>query len=408
MNTSKPRVSVIIPSYNHADFVGIAVESVLNQTYSDFELIIVDDASPDGSRAVIETYTDPRIRFYPLTENGGAVPALNLLFTYARGEYVALLNSDDFWEKRKLEKQVAFLDKHQEYGMVFSYARLVTQNSTPEKWTEIPETLFDQKNRSQGGWLRKLFFDLNCLCNPSMMVRKSLWNNEHEYCCSMRQCPDLEMHIHYLKKANLYVLPEKLINLRIMDDASNASAVTANNLARSETEIMLMLPNFFDGMSEDVFLEGFSDLCTIKGKKTQVELECEQAMMYLKVENPFRAAYTIVALQKLHALLNKEKSRTVLCEKFGFSYRDFFKLTAERGLHDVADQWLSENTEITGGSEFMAETEKEAVSVPIESVYDQISMKKYIRFKLKKRLRRYPGLYIFLKKMIKRSDKGVN
>jgi glycosyltransferase involved in cell wall biosynthesis len=204
MESDFPLVSVIIPSYNHEKYVGMAIASVLQQSYQNFELVILDDASTDGSVNEILKFQDNRIRFSPLKKNSGAVPAINKLIELAKGKYIALLNSDDFWEKDKLLKQVSFMEEHREFGMAFSSARIVTQESTPENISEIPETLFDQKSLNQGKMLRKMFFELNFLCHPSILIRRELYRPEHPYNYALRQCPDFEMYIFLLNNARIY------------------------------------------------------------------------------------------------------------------------------------------------------------------------------------------------------------
>src|SRR5271157_850227 len=102
----KPRLSVIMPSYNHARFVGRAVESVLEQSFGDFEFIITDDGSSDGTPDVIRRFHDPRIDYERFPVNQGGCGATNRCIERAQGEYVALLNSDDFFLPDKLAKQI--------------------------------------------------------------------------------------------------------------------------------------------------------------------------------------------------------------------------------------------------------------------------------------------------------------
>lgn len=109
-------VSVIIPTYNFAPFIVDAVESVLAQTYTDHEIIVVDDGSRDGTRERLEPYTD-RIR-YIYQDNGGPSSARNTGIRQARGELIGFLDADDLWHPRKLEVQVRFLREHPEIGIV--------------------------------------------------------------------------------------------------------------------------------------------------------------------------------------------------------------------------------------------------------------------------------------------------
>ena len=96
---TKVRVSIVITSYNHDDFLEECINSALNQSYSQTELLIVDDASEDKSRAIIEKYSKNFYKILLLKENHGACIALNKILKFCRGDYVAILNSDDFSSK---------------------------------------------------------------------------------------------------------------------------------------------------------------------------------------------------------------------------------------------------------------------------------------------------------------------
>ncbi|MDB4947323.1 MAG: glycosyltransferase, partial [Labilithrix sp.] len=115
-----PRVSITIPAYNHERFVGRTIESVLAQTFTDWELIICDDASADRTLDVIARYEDPRIRVIRNEVNLGASMAARKCCEMMTGEFRAPLSSDDVWHPEKLAKQVAFMDSHPEVIAVFS------------------------------------------------------------------------------------------------------------------------------------------------------------------------------------------------------------------------------------------------------------------------------------------------
>ena len=101
-----PTVSVIIPSYNHERFVGACIQSALNQTFQDFEIIITDDGSTDRTVKVIENFKDPRITLFKHIRNQGVCVAANNCINHARGKYIAWLSSDDEWYPEKLGVQV--------------------------------------------------------------------------------------------------------------------------------------------------------------------------------------------------------------------------------------------------------------------------------------------------------------
>jgi len=105
-------VSVVIPTYNRANKIERAVRSVLNQTYSDLECIVVDDGSTDNTQQVVEAIIDPRLKYARLPEGKGANAARNYGVSISTGEYIAFQDSDDVWKAEKLEKQLALLNQH--------------------------------------------------------------------------------------------------------------------------------------------------------------------------------------------------------------------------------------------------------------------------------------------------------
>ena len=111
-------VSIIMPSYNTAPYIKETIQSVLNQTYTNWELIIVDDCSTDNTDEVLETIKDNRIRYFKNEKNSGAAISRNKALREAKGQWIAYLDSDDLWMPEKLEKQIKFMEKN---GYAFSY-----------------------------------------------------------------------------------------------------------------------------------------------------------------------------------------------------------------------------------------------------------------------------------------------
>jgi glycosyltransferase involved in cell wall biosynthesis len=129
----KPKVTVWIPSYNHAQYLPAAVESVLAQSFKDFELIIVDDGSRDDSLAIAQSYAAQYPEVISVYTHDGHVnrgisETVNLAFMKSRGEYVGGLPSDDLLKPRKLERQVAFLEKYQDIGWVYGPVKVLNES----------------------------------------------------------------------------------------------------------------------------------------------------------------------------------------------------------------------------------------------------------------------------------------
>src|SRR5262245_37262181 len=110
-----PKVSVIIPVYNREKYVGEAINSILTQSFTNFELLLIDDGSTDHSVEIMRSYTDPRVRLVCNDRNLGIPRTRNIGLQLARGDYIAILDSDNFALSDRLAKQVAFLDRYQDY-----------------------------------------------------------------------------------------------------------------------------------------------------------------------------------------------------------------------------------------------------------------------------------------------------
>jgi glycosyltransferase involved in cell wall biosynthesis len=163
-----PRVSIVMTSYNYSRYLRAAIDSVLNQTLSDFELIIVDDGSTDGSQAIVESYLgDNRVRFRPV-EHVGQSAAKNAGIEWVRGPLVAFLDADDIWERQKLEKQVAHFDHDPTLGVVYSRRRLIDESSN-----EMP---YHQPALYRGDVLERIFRD-NFVCFSSAVVRRLVFEH---------------------------------------------------------------------------------------------------------------------------------------------------------------------------------------------------------------------------------------
>lgn len=173
MGTSmnNPKVSVIMPSYNKEKYIGASIDSVLNQTFQDFELIIIDDVSKDHSVDIIQMYQDERIRFYQNTENVGIAQNRNRAIDLAKGEYIALLDADDISTNFRLEKEVEYLDHHPDIAVVFGEFLEIDEEDN------IKETYFvPMKNPA---YIKARLMVQDIIPNGSSMYRKDFVNKHN-------------------------------------------------------------------------------------------------------------------------------------------------------------------------------------------------------------------------------------
>jgi glycosyltransferase involved in cell wall biosynthesis len=163
-----PRVSVVMANYNYARYLRAAIDSVLNQTLRDLELIVVDDGSTDDSRPIIESCLhDSRVRFAPV-DHLGQPGAKNTGIELARAPIIAFLDADDIWHLDKLEKQVALFDRDPALGVVYSRRVLID-----EKDDELP---YAQPKLHRGDVLAEMFRD-NFVCFSSAVVRRLVFEH---------------------------------------------------------------------------------------------------------------------------------------------------------------------------------------------------------------------------------------
>jgi len=132
------KVSVVMPVYKVERYVADAVASVLAQTHEDFELLVVDDLSPDNSIAICESFSDPRIRILRHRENRGLAGARNTGIRYATGDVVAFLDSDDLWLPTKLERHLAHLRSAPRVGVSYSRSAFIDDNGKPLHFHQMP------------------------------------------------------------------------------------------------------------------------------------------------------------------------------------------------------------------------------------------------------------------------------
>ena len=199
-----PKVTVLMPVYNGEKYLRKAIESILNQTFKDFEFLIINDGSSDDSVKIIEEYgkNDSRIRLVHNETNMNLVPSLNRGLELAQGEYIARMDCDDISLPKRLEKQVAFMDKNADIAVCGSWIRMFDKANDvvryPERHDNIKCSL--------------LFY--NALAHPSVIMRRSFLNKfQVRYERILAEDYDIWQRLSFIGK--LHNIPEILLNYRI-------------------------------------------------------------------------------------------------------------------------------------------------------------------------------------------------
>lgn len=207
----QPKVSVLIPCYNAAAFLDQSIQSVLDQTFTDFELIIVDNASEDGTPQLVKKYlTDPRVQYFRNEVNIGMSGNFNRCLTLAKGIYIKFLMADDLFHPHLLDRFVAVMDAHPKVTIVTSYRYLLSESGQ----AKVFETPF--KGLQQGkSIICATLNDWNWIGEPTTVMFRSknlnlgLFNPEYHYYL------DWDMWLRHLGIGDCYFIPEPLSYFRM-------------------------------------------------------------------------------------------------------------------------------------------------------------------------------------------------
>ena len=197
------KVSVLTPIYRPDErFLRKAIESVLAQTFADFEFLLLDDCPDDDRSAVVKSYRDPRIVYLRNDRNFGIAASRNRLLDLAKGEYLAVFDHDDVCRPERLAKEVAYLDAHPECGVVSSWTRLTSNGSV----NTYPEDDHAIKLR---------MMDVCALWHPASMIRKSvLVDHDIRYEADCSPVEDYMLWMRLVPHTRFHVLQEVLIDYR--------------------------------------------------------------------------------------------------------------------------------------------------------------------------------------------------
>jgi len=165
-----PKVSVVIPTFNRRDLIGETIGSVLGQTFGNLEILVIDDGSTDDTKRIVDSIGDPRIRYFYQDHSGKPAVPRNKGIKNARGEYIAFLDSDDLWLPDKLERQVGFLDKDPEIGLI--YGQHLPFGNCIQKATPLP--IPSSSTAKSGIIFKSLFLSWNFIPCLEAVVRHKI------------------------------------------------------------------------------------------------------------------------------------------------------------------------------------------------------------------------------------------
>lgn len=232
-----PKVTVLMSVYNGERYLNEAIDSILAQTFTDFEFLIIDDASTDNSLKIISGYTDDRIKVIQNNENLGLTKSLNKGLALAEGEYIARIDADDISYPERLEVQYNYLKKHPEVGIAGSWTELIDgSGSTIDYWQcqYSPEDIYYILNFR------------NCLTHSSIMINRKLLMNAGGYFESADKAQDFELWNRLSKITKIYQIQTILVKWR------RAQQIDAKRYQQKKTVEYVIRRNLESLLSDEV------------------------------------------------------------------------------------------------------------------------------------------------------------
>lgn len=329
MSNSEPLVSIVMSNYNGELLIKQTIESVLAQTYENWEFIIFEDCSTDKSREIIRSFKDPRIKPFFADTHEHMVYGFNYGITHSSGELIARIDSDDTWQPEKLKKQVDFYRDHPDYGACFTLVNFVDEHGKilTEKDTERV-LWWDIRNKTQAEWLRYFYFYGCGVSHPTSMFPRSVIEKVGLYNLGYVQVQDYDLWIRIAKHYPLHIIQEKLTNYRWFTTGANASAPSAKGIRRANYEFSQIFCTYFDDISDELFIEAFREDFEHRGTTDPDELIVERLLLLNKTVF-CGSAPLLGGAQMFMRLLQDEKMRRVLREKYNLTQMAFYEIAAK-------------------------------------------------------------------------------
>lgn len=257
-------VSVLLPIYNAERYLAEAIESVINQTFSDWELILTDDGSSDKSKEIIDSFLskDKRIKSFSNEANLGLISTLNKGITFCSGKYIGRMDADDIMMPDRLEKQVSFLEENPTYGMCGSNAFVIDQQG------ELKGKIV---NITSSDLLKiNLLFSVPFV-HPSVLLRREVFD-EFQYKPDYKHIEDYKLWVDVASRWDVANLPDFLLKYRWHD--SNVSVVHQAEQNRLKQRIILEQLQTLDLHPDDIQIEAHSLTFNLyeKGKRKEVDV----------------------------------------------------------------------------------------------------------------------------------------
>lgn len=319
----KGKFSVLIPTYNHEKFIVRCIESVLSQTYRNFDVWVIDDCSTDNTVGLIREFTDPRINLVCNTFNRGINWNLNKLFEMSDGEYVCGIGSDDAMHPELLETVADVFSKNPNVGVCYCDLNILDENGRQCSSSRIRENTRLTKEEV----LRETFLRYPVVWTPGRSARRSIYNSIVPLSSAFMNMQDVEETTRLLFSADFHVIKKPLVDYRVFE--GNVSAAGEVVRMRTECEDSFLMEEFSKQESDDLLNRIFAADLKVLGLsfgKFNRRYVFARLAMTSSLEHKRRWGYA-----QMLALV-AEKGIDGFYTEFGLSYKELLSLS--KSLYD--------------------------------------------------------------------------
>lgn len=321
-----PLISIVLTNYNGEKFIGEAIESVLAQTYKNWELIIIDDCSADQSVSVIQKYQDPRIQLHVNSRNTHVAAAHEAGNQLVRGDYVAALDNDDVWKPQKLETQLHFLESHPEFAACFAWPEFIDEKGELYS-TPFLKSLYCVPNRSHIEWIHDLLTTGNHFCNDGALLRTSVMREAGKENVCFLQLHDFHFWIRVILKHPIYLFETPLMYYRKFRESGSITADSTTNENRSDFEFCQIIGNTVLHMEPDLFRQVFASEMKCPDAETEAEILCEKA--FLLAGDVLHENCRFYAFSLFDEMFRDPALTRLLEEKYHFNQHNVYRMTGQ-------------------------------------------------------------------------------
>lgn len=318
-------VSIILCTYNRGHTLKETLDSILKQTYKEFELIIVDDGSTDGTQELLKEYNDTRIRIISLEENEFYCMAANYGISQMKGEFLAFATSDDTWEPEKLEQQMDALEKDKELGACFTFSDVMDEDGKKADGEfEMLSGLLIKNFREPKEWIQHFIFEGNCLCHPSAVIKKEVIEQIGGFNLLYCQSADLDLWLRIVREYPICVLEIPLVHYRCYKNPKmQISGADEMKAARFLNEHMMIRKKFINDLKEKEMREFFGEYFQIEEAEGHLEIEIEKAFLLMQCADGL-PDFRILGIEKFEELLRIPEAVDILRKKYNVKPLDIY------------------------------------------------------------------------------------